>query len=145
MSDPVESCKACSAIAASGGSLRVWENELWVLKHTGAPYAELGWMTMHSRRHVPAFTELTDQELADFGRTVKRVQDALVKATGALRVYFVSMTEATPHVHAHFVPRYADGPKGWDTWALKTRPGARNVSDEDVRRVIRSVAETLSA
>jgi diadenosine tetraphosphate (Ap4A) HIT family hydrolase len=145
MTDFDPDCKACRAIAvpADGAPLRVWESEFWVLKHTGAPYAELGWMTLHSRRHATAFTELTDAELADFGRTVKRVQEALVKATGALRVYFVSMTESTPHVHAHLVPRYADGPKGWDTWMLKTRPGSRNVSEEDVARVIKEVAETL--
>lgn len=138
-------CKACKAIVQKDAPLRVWESDLWVLKHTAAPYAELGWMTMHSRRHVTNFTELSDAEAADFGRTVKRVQRALVKATGALRVYFVCMTESTPHVHAHFVPRYADGPKGWNAWLLKTTPGSRNVSDAEVRRVIDEVGQELRA
>lgn len=145
MSDFDRDCKACKAIALKEPPLRVWENDLWVLKHTAAPYAELGWMTMHSRRHAPEFTQLTGAELGDLGLTIKRIHQGLLKATGALRIYSVSMTESTRHFHAHFVPRYADGPKGWDAWLLKTKPGSRGVSDDDVKRVVTEVRDFMKA
>lgn len=136
-------CKACRAIANPNTPNVVWQNDLWILKHTGAPYAELGWMTMHSKRHAPAFTELTDEELADFGPTAKKISQAIIEATGALRVYIATLTESTPHVHAHFAPRYKDSPKGWDTFMLKAKPGSRNVSDEQVKAVIEKVGQLL--
>jgi diadenosine tetraphosphate (Ap4A) HIT family hydrolase len=137
-------CRACQTIAISDAPLRVWQNDLWVLKHTAPPYAELGWLTLHSRRHATNFADLTEAEAADFGLTVQRIQKALVAATGALRVYFVSMSEGTPHFHTHFVPRYAGGPKSWDAWLLKTKPGSRGVTDEEVRRVITEVGHSLN-
>lgn len=143
MPNTTHDCKACRSIANPNTPNVVWQNELWVLKHTGAPYAELGWMTLHSRRHVPAFTLLTDEELADFGPTAKKISEAIVAATGALRVYIATLTESTPHVHAHFAPRYADGPKGWDTILLKAKPGSRNVSDDAVKAVIEKVGQLL--
>jgi hypothetical protein len=125
MTDPTFDCKACRAIANPAVPNLVWQNELWLLRHTGAPYAELGWMTLHSRRHAPALTLLTDEELADFGPTAKRICEAIMAATGALRVY-------------------EGGPKGWDTILLKAKPGTRNVAEADVERVIREVGQLLS-
>ena len=143
MDDTTLDCKACRTIATPPIPRLVWENELWVLRHTGAPYAELGWMTMHTRRHAPAITLMTDEELADFGPTVKKVCEAIIAATGALRVYVATLTESTPHFHAHFAPRYEGGPKGWDTILLKAKPGSRNVAEDDVARVIREVGQSL--
>jgi histidine triad (HIT) family protein len=143
MQDPSIDCKACRSIANLQTPNVVWQNDLWVLKHTGAPYAELGWMTMHSRRHVTAFTNLNDEELTDFGPTAKRISEAIITATGALRIYISTLTESTPHVHAHFSPRYKDGPKGWDIFQLKAKPGSRDVSDAVVREVIEKVAKLM--
>ncbi len=143
MQESTNDCKACRAIANPETPHLVWQNELWVLRHTGAPYADLGWMTLHSRRHVPAFTLLTDEELADFGPVAKKISEAIMAATGALRVYITTMTESTPHVHAHFAPRYADGPKGWETLMLKAKPGSRCVSEDDVKAVIEKVGLLL--
>lgn len=143
MHDSTPSCKACRSIANPEAPNVVWQNELWILKHTGQPYADLGWMTLHSRRHVPAFTMLTEEELTDFGPTAKKISEAIIAATGALRVYIATLTESTPHVHAHFAPRYEDGPKGWDTFFLKAKPGSRYVSEDDVKTVIERVGQLL--
>jgi diadenosine tetraphosphate (Ap4A) HIT family hydrolase len=143
MTDSTPDCKACRAIANPAIPNLVWQNERWLLRHTGAPYAELGWMTLHSRRHVPALTLLNDEELADFGPTAKRICEAIIASTGALRVYVSTLTESTPHFHAHFAPRYVGGPKGWDTILLKAKPGSRNVAEADVARVIKEVGQLL--
>lgn len=145
-SDP--NCKACVSIAklsAEDPNL-VWQNDLWVLRHNSKPYAALGWMTLHSRRHTPGVTHFTDAELADFGPTLKKVSQALIDATGALRVYVGSLSEATPHFHAHLVPRYEGGPKGWDAFGdlERARQGLTNVDDAEVSRVIAEVAKALA-
>jgi diadenosine tetraphosphate (Ap4A) HIT family hydrolase len=74
---------------------------------------------LHSRRHTPSFTQLSAEELADLGPTIARISQAIIDSTGALRVYLASMTEVTPHFHAHLIPRYDDRPKGWNAFKLK--------------------------
>lgn len=144
MHDP--DCKACRANQRQDDENVVWRNERWVLRHTKAPYAELGWMTLHSQDHIVSLPALPPDHLADLGPTVARVSTAIVEATGALRVYVASMTETTPHFHAHLVPRYADGPKGWQTFKLKEMAATapRDISDEQVAEVMRTVRDLLS-
>lgn len=141
------SCKACRANASDADASLVWRNDLWVLRHTKPPYAALGWMTLHSQRHAPAFTALTERELADLGPVIARISTAIIKATGALRVYVATMTETTPHFHAHLIPRYTDGPKGWETFKQKdqVKLTGSTVLDSEVARVIADVGETLRA
>lgn len=148
MSDQKTGCKACVANAnLSSDSHVVWQNGRWVLRHTKPPYAALGWMTLHSQRHAPAFTQLTPEELADLGPTIAKISEAIIEATGALRVYIASMTETTPHFHAHLIPRYEGGPKGWETFKLKdmAKVSPPDISAQAVQEVIRKVASQLAA
>ena len=102
-------------------------------------------MTLHSQRHAPAFTRLSPEELADLGPTIAQISQAIIDTTGALRVYLASMTEETPHFHAHLVPRYAEGPKGWDVYKLKEKakvsPSA--ITDGEVMEVVEGVAARM--
>lgn len=147
MTEHTPDCKACRANNNLDDANVVWRNDLWVLRHTKAPYAELGWMTLHSQRHVVSFPALSPEELANLGPTIARISEAIVAATGSLRVYVASMTETTPHFHAHLVPRYADGPKGWETFKLKEHASTepRNISPARVAEVIAEVGRILSA
>ncbi len=147
MSDQKSGCKACVANAnLAQDSHVVWHNGLWVLRHTKPPYAALGWMALHSQRHAPAFTQLTPEELADLGPTIAKISEAIMDATGALRVYIASMTETTPHFHAHLIPRYEGGPKGWETFKLKdlAKVSPPDVPQAAVQEVIRKVASRLA-
>ena len=141
-------CKACVRVAKAGPDdpSLVWMNDLWMVRHTGAPYAALGWMTMHSRRHIPGAIGFNDAEAADFGRAVKHLSQALIDVTGAERVYLGSLSEGTPHFHVHFVPRYTDGPSSWDAFAdlARARKGLTNVDAGRVAAVIREVGERLA-
>ncbi len=138
-------CRACTGIALPDQPMLVWQNDLWVLRHSARPCPALGWMTLHSRRHAPALTLLTARELADLGPTLARIARAIVDTTGALRVYLASMTEDTPHFHAHLVPRYAEGPKGWEVFRQKDQSmvSPPDISDAEVATVIAGVARRL--
>src|SRR5260370_39618445 len=114
MNDSVIDCKACQSIAAAETSPSlVYANDLWVLRHSGKPYPALGWMTMHSRRHCTALTELSDREAASLGPTLRHGSQGIKDKTGALRIYIASLTEATPHFHLHLVPRFEGAPSQW--------------------------------
>jgi len=140
-------CKACLRVTKAGpnDSSLVWMNDRWMLRHTGAPYAALGWMTLHSKRHIPGAIGFTDDEAAEFGKVVKDVSQALIDATGAERVYLGSLSEGTPHFHVHFVPRYTDGPSSWDAFGdlARARKGLTNVDEARVIEVIRDVGAQL--
>ena len=142
-------CKACERIAktrADDPGL-VWMSDLWVLRHAGAPYAAVGWMTMHSRRHIPGALAFSDAEASDFGHIVKRISQALIDATGAERVYLGSLSEGTPHFHLHLVPRYSAGPSSWDAFGdlARARAGLLDIDPEKVEAVIQSVGQQLKA
>ena len=142
----MEDCKACKWIAKEDEkSNLVWSNENWVLRHSAAPYPALGWMTMHSRRHIPGVVALTDTESAELGKVLKEVSQAQIDATGALRVYIGSLSEGTPHFHLHLVPRFEGGPKGWDAFAdlQRARDGLTDVDAEKVEKVIDAVGAQL--
>ena len=147
MSDHDPDCKACRANQNSDDANVVWRNERWVLRHTKAPYAELGWMTLHSERHAIALPALSAEELGDLGPVIARISTAIIAATGALRVYVASMTETTPHFHAHLVPRYEGGPKGWQTFKLKEQAAIapRDITEAEVARVMAAVRHSLTA
>lgn len=147
MLDHDPGCKACRANAQVAETHLVWRDDFWVLRHTKPPYAALGWMTLHSQRHASALTLLSPEELADLGPTIARISQAIMDATGALRVYIASMTETTPHFHAHLVPRYEGGPKGWEAYKLKEQAklSPPDVPDDAVARAIATVSRLLAA
>ena len=138
-------CRACRANAQAVQPYLVWRSDLWVLRHAAPPYPALGWMTLHSRRHAPALTLLSETELADLGLTLARIARAIMDTTGALRVYLASMTEDPPHFHAHLVPRYLEGPKGWEVFQLKDKSmvSPPDITDAAVEGVIKDVAPRL--
>lgn len=139
-------CRACRANAEPDQPLLVWQNDLWVLRHMARPYPALGWLVLHSRRHVPAMPLLPARELADLGPTIAVISRAIVETTGALRVYLASMTEDTPHFHAHLVPRYAEGPKGWAVFQQKDQSmvSPPDISDAAVAAIVDGVTRRLS-
>ena len=141
-------CKACDWIAkAQSKDNFVWANDRWVLRHSAAPYPALGWMTMHSRRHIPGAVGFLEDEAREFGEVVQAVSQAQIDATGAERVYLGSLSEGTPHFHVHFVPRYEGGPKGWDAFAdlARAREGLTNVDADRVEEVMMRVASQLAS
>lgn len=144
----MDSCKACDWIekAKSKPNL-IWANERWVLRHSAAPYPALGWMTMHSRRHIPGAIAFNDAEAKEFGDVIRKVSQAQVDATGAVRVYLGSLSEGTPHFHVHLVPRYEGGPKSWDAFndLARAREGLTVVDAARVEEVISQVGAQLVA
>ena len=127
-----------------------FENELWHVRHMGAPYGVPGWMMLITNRHVAGPWEFSDQEAASLGPTVRHLSRVLKDVTGALRIYSAWMGESWPHFHAHLVPRLAEMPKGakaWSVFDLHRAAGAGEVEVDgaEVARLVTTFRDALSA
>jgi diadenosine tetraphosphate (Ap4A) HIT family hydrolase len=105
----------------------IYEDELWLVHHcynaqqlpdadgtahpetmVGGPAPLPGWLLFHSQRHVHGPADFTDEECASFTFAIRHVENKLLEATGALRIYTSLIGETGPHLHAHLIPRYSD-------------------------------------
>lgn len=133
MPDVRADCKTCKAnrgeLQAPGGVIH--RDELWQLEHMLEPLPMAGWLIAKPRRHVTAFSALTDDEAATFGPLVRRTMAALERVTGAEKVYLCLFAEAAGFVHLHFhlIPamrewtREQRGPAVFDLIGEATRRG----------------------
>jgi diadenosine tetraphosphate (Ap4A) HIT family hydrolase len=96
----------------------IWEDEIWILKSNGPPFGVAGWLTLQTKSHTSSAADFNDAQSSSFGPTLKRVQAALLSASGAARVYVAALGEMHKHFHMHLVPRYeateaTAAVKGW--------------------------------
>jgi phosphoglycolate phosphatase-like HAD superfamily hydrolase/diadenosine tetraphosphate (Ap4A) HIT family hydrolase len=127
----------------------VWSSPRWLLLHASKPAGVAGHLMLHARRHVVGPVEFNDCEAAEFGPVLRRVSDALQAATGAKRIYTCFMSESSPHLHVHLVPRAHDAEvTGFDIFQLQARAKSGDVAaaaDDACRAVVESVRADLAA
>lgn len=148
----VASCGVCDSLSGATraeGEI-VFENDLWHVRHGGAPYGVPGWMMLITQRHVGGPAHFDDREAASFGPTLRHLQRVLERVTGALRIYMAAMGESHPHFHAHMVPRSASMPKdakAWGVFDLQRAAGAGEITVDldEVRRLTRAYREALAS
>jgi len=108
-----EPCLACDVVSGSrpvpGGVLL---REEGLVLHAFAGETPLrGWLVLTSERHVRAWYDLPQGELAALGPLAARVMNAQRRVLGAEHVYAFAIGDALRHFHLHLVPRYADTPE----------------------------------
>jgi histidine triad (HIT) family protein len=135
----------CGICAVSTGRREVphgilYQDDLWVVRHSGPPYGVAGWLTLMTRRHCPEPASFSDEEARSFGPTLRHFESILREITGALRIYTVAMGESFPHFHGHMVPRYAETPGDVKTYGVfllseKAAQGEITVDEAEVTRI----------
>ena len=140
-------CGVCASLVDSNIK-PVFENELWHVRHVGAPYGVAGWMMLVSQRHVGGPAHFDDREAASFGPTVRHLSRVLEEVSGALRIYLAAMGESFPHFHGHLVPRYASMPKDAKAWGVfdlqrAAAAGEVVVPEADVGRIVEAYRRAL--
>lgn len=149
MAHPLDpNCAVCGSLAGAGAAQPLFENDLWHLRHIGAPHGVAGWMLLVSRRHVPGPAHFDDREAASFGPTLRHLQKVLLETTGALRIYMAAMGESSPHFHCHLVPRYPQMPKDAKAWSVfdlqrAAAAGEVTVSGSEVARISAAYQQAL--
>jgi len=129
-------CGICIKLTNPDGVL--YENALWQVRAIDPPTAVPGWVLLVSRRHLAGPAEFDEREAASFGPTLRYLHRVLLDVTGALRIYLAAMGESSPHLHAHFVPRYAAMPKGakaWGVFDLQRAAAAGEIPVDEVEAV----------
>ena len=118
----------------------IFQDDLWMVRHSAPPYGVAGWLTVQTRRHCPEPADFNAAEVRSFGPMLKTFEGALREISGALRIYTAAMGESSPHFHCHMVPRYAETPgdaKSWAVFALsrEARAGKIQVDEREVERI----------
>ncbi|MFC5775838.1 HIT family protein [Ectobacillus antri] len=83
----------------------IYENENWLVTHGPLSSQILGYMYIEPKRHVEHWSDFIDEELAQLGPLVKRLEGALKQVLPVERVYTVTISEAVRHLHVHIIPR----------------------------------------
>lgn len=136
----VAACGICrqnaGEVPVEGGI--VYENSMWLVRHTASPAPLVGWTMFHTQRHVQGPAHFTDTEARAFGPALRTVCEAIERLTGALRVYVLNFGESTPHMHAHLVPRYQEMPAGvpWSVADLYRSVGQKKSPGADQAKVL---------
>ena len=127
----------------------IWSSPRWMLLHASKPAGVAGHLMLHARRCVVGPADFNDCEASEFGPVLRRVSDALQTATGAKRIYTCFMSESSPHLHVHLVPRLHDADvTGFDVFQLQARAKSGAVAaagDDACRAVVESVRADLAA
>lgn len=109
----VEACRANAEPALIARMSSGWA----VLSHT---QVLRGYCLLLPDPVVPHLNALTGPARAAFLEDVARLGDAVLEATGALRINYAVFGNLEPALHAHVIPRYADEPEAYRTanpWA----------------------------
>ena len=125
------SCAICRSVSGERAATPLYEDDLWHVRHLGAPHGLPGWMLLIAKRHVPGPAHFSDAEATRFGPTLRHLEKTLEEVTGALRIYTAALGESSPHFHCHMLPRYASMPndvKAWGAFDLERAAKAGEVT-----------------
>ena len=154
-----EYCKGCRRAAGvddvDGGVIPL--GSYWMVNHySNAKERFLGWLVVQPLQHRMRMSDLTVEELKDFGIMAQRIEDALVTTYNASHVddkieivYLVRLGESTLgggaewHLHWHLAPRtfsMKDKCNGWDILKCRERglkPTPSRLEIEDLMNRLR--------
>lgn len=92
-------------------SQKFYEDDLVLALYTHKPILP-GHCLIISKRHVERFEMLTDAEITQIGKVIKKVNQAVIKVFETssyllLQKNGLEVGQSVPHVHFHYVPRKA--------------------------------------
>jgi len=71
-----------------------------------------GYHYIEFKTHVETYLEVNSDAWKEYGMIISNLTSLVYKKTSPLKIYTVSISEAVPHLHFHFVPRYMESPIG---------------------------------
>ncbi|KAK3238174.1 hypothetical protein CYMTET_51795 [Cymbomonas tetramitiformis] len=148
MAEPA--CKKCQQVAKEvvpehGGIL--FEDDLWIVVHKGAPIGVEGHLQLVSKRHFRGPADFNDEEAALVGIMLRHCQAILKEVSGAEQIYTAALGASFPHFHCHMVPVYGNVHPvlgiAWDVF-LQEKLAADNKLQPDLARCT-DIAEKFKA
>jgi len=102
---PNDNCIFCDIIKGQAEAYRIYEDELSMCILDIHPYTE-GHCLVISKRHVPWWHELTDEENASLFKVAKIVADRMMKKYNPDFVFLYARGRRIPHTHLFLIPTY---------------------------------------
>lgn len=112
VNNPTVECKICQEQAKNDLVVRVYEDELWLVRHSQETNI-LGYFIIEPKRHFLDLSEATAPESAQYGLLLSKVMKAIRASVDCQRVYTFSLAEMVPHFHVHVIPRGANLPRAY--------------------------------
>lgn len=105
----VDYCAFCDPVVLKNQTF--YEDDLVLALYTHKPIYP-GHSLIIPKRHVERFEMLTDAEITQIGRVIKKVNQAVMKVFGTssyllLQKNGTEVGQTVPHVHFHYIPRKA--------------------------------------
>jgi diadenosine tetraphosphate (Ap4A) HIT family hydrolase len=123
----------------SGEERAIWSDERWLLTAMPEPNGLPCIVLLFPRRHVD-LGELTEDEAADLGRMLVRVERAVSSVPGVGRVHVCRWGDGSYHLHYWFLARPARFPQLIGSfaavWDDVLPPTPQHVWDENLRLVV---------
>jgi len=111
-----------------------------------SPYAQgclYGKCHVISKKHFVELVDMSDEEMLDFMKDVKKAAIALKKVTGAVKINYEMHGNTIPHMHMHLFPRYIDDEyPGSSIQYNKVEPSPYG-SDEGFEKFVSALREEL--
>jgi len=129
--------KHCGEVKLFGGF--IYEDDLIAISHSlfwgDETTHYLGHIFIETKRHVPEYAELTDEEAQRIGLYIKKVSKALLNTLDVDHVYSFMIVDGVPHIHVHVIGRYRGAPREY--WGSKVDewPDAPKGSEGEITKL----------
>jgi diadenosine tetraphosphate (Ap4A) HIT family hydrolase len=119
----------------------------------------LGWLVAQPLKHRMTFSEMSREELEEFGIVMERLEKALRDSYNAMYptdpieiVYLTRLGESTLvkpaewHVHVHMLPRTASmrgKSEGWEIWKCRERRVKPPPSEAEIEQLMTKIRHSF--
>lgn len=106
----MEKCLSCDTVSGRfqppGGV--VYENDYWLVVLRAKPLRNPCYPFIILKRHCEHVHELSAEEAASLGQTMKLTAQAVMKVIKPAKIHFGLYAEEVKHLHVHVFPRMPD-------------------------------------
>ena len=99
-------CVFCDIIAGKANAYKIYEDELSMCILDIHPYTK-GHCLVISKRHVPWWHELTEEENASLFKVAKIVSNKMMKTFKPDFIFLYARGRRIPHTHLFLIPTYS--------------------------------------
>ncbi|KUG21685.1 diadenosine tetraphosphate (ap4a) hydrolase related hit family [hydrocarbon metagenome] len=99
-------CVFCDIVAGKAKAYKIYENELSMCILDIHPYTK-GHCLVISKRHVPWWHELTDEENASLFKVAKIVSNKMMQTFNPDFIFLYARGRRIPHTHLFLIPTYS--------------------------------------
>ncbi len=115
-------CKICK-IHSQFQAQANFSFKYWIVRPSDSEKSCPGYHYIEAKGHLKDYAEVSKEAWIEYGEIIHILTGIIHSKFSPLKIYTVSISEAVPHLHFHFVPRYISSPVGMDYLNLALKGG----------------------